>query len=330
MTIAGLGTVGLSATVEYKNGLANAITGLITNYVTFVTGVVATVVSADSAVIVDATTGSTKFTALSNRSSTNLATLGLVKYTQVGTSAASSDLGANVSAFSAITTATVTVSGPAIAAALAANGVSGIYLDAAASACNTKSYTVGSTAANSVSFTNVSATDISAGVNVCINVSGGTTQILTGQMTASLSGVQQTSVTSDFTTASNGMEFLTSNGTTKNAYFVNAAASTSKTTILRIINTGGNAGPLTVSAFDLSGAPYGTVNASLGNLAVRQMATFDSLALETALGLTGATAPGATVKYRVVVSGGLAAYKILNYSKDVVSGSINLAQAQDD
>ena len=60
------------------------------------------------------------------------------------------------------------------------------------------------------------------------------------------------------------------------------------------------------------------------------MATFDSATLEAALGLTGATALAPTTKYRIVVSGGLASFKIINYSKDVPTGAINLSQAQDD
>jgi len=330
ITIAGLGTVGMSATVEYKNGINTVASGVLSNFVTYVTGEVATVLSADGTVVVDATTGSTKFSTTSNRGSTALATLGAVKYTQVGTSAVSAGFANNVSAGDVITTATVTVSGPAIAAAVAANGTSGVFLDAAASACTTKSYTIGSTATNSVTFTSVSLTDISAGVNVCINVSGGTTVITTGAMTASIGGTQVVTVTADFAMSSSALETLTSNGTTKNGYFINASSSTSKTSVLRVVNTGGNASTLTANAYDEAGNSIGTANASLGSIAIRQMLSFTSAQLETALGLTGASAPAATAKYRVVISGGLAAFKILNYSKDVASGSINLSQSQDD
>lgn len=327
-----LNTVAVSATVEYKNGLANAVTGVLSNYVTYVTGMVATVVSADSAVVVDATTGSILFTVTSNRSSTTLATLGAVKYTQVGTSAASAGGANNVSAGDVlgVGSASVTVNGPAIAAALAANGVSGIFLDAAASACTTKSYTISSTGASTVTFTGVSLANISAGVSVCISVAGGNTQITTGQMTASVGGTALANVTADFSTASNALETLSSNGTTKNAYFLNSSSSTTKTSVVRIVNNGGNAGPLTANAYNEAGTLIGTPNASLGNLAVNQMKSLSSAEIETALGLTGASAPAPTAKYRIVISGGLASYKVLNYTKDVVGGSIGLSQAQDD
>lgn len=326
LSISGLNNIDVSATIEYKNGLSNVVSGVNSNYVTYVTGMVATVGPADGDVIVDATTGSLHLSTASNRGSTGLATLGQARYRQVGTSAASAGLANNVSAADVISTATVTVNGPAIAAALAANGTSGIFLDAASSACTTKSYTIGTTAANSVTFTNVALTDISAGVTVCLNVSGSTTTISTGQMTATIGGTQQTSVTADFSTTSNALETLTSNGITKNVYFVNASTSPNKTTVLYVVNSGTNAGTLTANAYNEAGTLIGTANISLGAIAIGQTLTFTSAQLETAIGISS-LAP--TEKYRVVISAGLTALNILNYSKDVASGSLTLAQAHD-
>ncbi len=337
LTIAGLGNVGVSATVEYKNGLDNVVTGVLSNYVTFVTGMVASVITADGNVIVDATTGSIHLTTSSNKGTTGLATLGQVKYTQVGTSAASAGLANNVSAGDVISTATVTVNGPAIAAALAANGTSGIFLDASTSGCTTKSYTIGTTATNSVTFTNVSLTNISAGVWVCLNVSGGTTVIATGQMTATVGGVPQSSVTADFTTTSNALETLTSNGLTRNAYLVNASTSTAKTSIIRLINTGTVAAAFTATAYaEDTGAgdgnpvgftPLGTANSVMGTIEAGGALNLTSAQLESKLGFTPSSN---TSKYRIVFSAGATNTQILNYTQDVATGTVVLSQSGND
>ncbi len=332
---AGQATVGLSATVEYKNGLNNTVTGVLANYVTFTRGMTATVNSAAGSVVVDATSGSDNFDPSTSNKGASLALLGDVQWTQIGSSAADLTNAANVSAGDVITTAFVTVSGPAIAAALAANGNSGVFLQAGlAAACTTRSYTVSASATNSVTFNNVSLTDISAGVSVCLNVSGGTTVIGVGQMTATVSGTAKSSVTADFSaTTGNALETLTSNGTTLNAYMVNASTSAAKTSILRLINTGAVSATFTATAYaeDLGvadGNPVafttlGTANSTLGTVAAGGALNLTSAQLESKLGFT----PSATgSKYRVVISAGTNSATILNYTKDTATGAIVLSQ----
>lgn len=342
LTIGNLNNVAISATVEYKNGLNNTVTGLSTNYVTFVRGVSANITSADGSVIVDATSGSDNFDITSNRASQVLATLGTVTWQAVNTTAADAagvqTTAGSVSAASVVpTTGSVTISGPAVAAAIAANGNSGIFLDAAASACTTKSYTVSASAANSVTFNNVTPAALSAGLNVCINVSGGTTVIGTGQMTASIGGTAAAGVTADFSGASSALETLTSNGTTKNAYLVNASTSASKTSVVRIVNTGAVSAAFTASAFAVddgtgagtavAGTALGTANSALGTIGVGGALSLTSAQLESKLGFTPAS--GST-KYRVVISAGTNAMKVLNFTRDIASGAIVLTQSQDD
>lgn len=335
LTISGLNNVAVSATVEYKAGLSNTVTGLSNSYVTFVRGMSAAINSADGTVVVDATSGSDAFTVASNRGVSALATLGTVQWTMVGTSAVIADGASNVSAGDVLTTASITINGPAIAAALAANGNSGVFLDAAASACTTKSYTVSASATNSVTFNNVSLTNLSAGVNVCINVSGGTTVITTGQFTASVGGVAVTNVTADFSAASSAMETVTANGVSRNAYFINASTSAAKTSVLRIINTGAVSAAFTATAYavddgigggaTVAGVTLGTANSALGTLSAGGALSLTSAQLESKLGFTPSSG---TTKYRVVISAGTDAAEVLNYTKDTATGAIVLSQSQ--
>lgn len=335
LTISGLSNVTVSATIEYKNGVQDVVSGLSFPYVTFTRGMTASVTSADGNVTVDATRGSTLLASTSNKGSTTLATLGFARYRQNGTSAASAGLANNVSAGDVLTTAAVTVNGPALRAGLEANGVSGVFLDAAASACTTRSYTVGSTATNAVTFTNVSLTDISAGVWICLNVSGATSVITTGQLTATLSGTPVASVTSDFSAPSDALEPVISNGAISNAYMVNASTSPAKTSIIRIVNTGGVAAAFTATAYAVDvgvadGAPVaqtvlGTANSALGTIAAGGAVSLTSAQLEEKLGFTPG-APGS--KYRIVISAGTDSMVILNYTRDVATGAVVLSQSQ--
>lgn len=342
ITISGLNNVAVSATIEYKSGLNNAVSGLANNYITFVRGASADINSADGTVVVDATSGSDAFTITSNRGVSGLATLGTVSFggnnlTAADAAGAQTTAG-SMSAGEVLTTASVTVNGPAIAVALAANGNSGIFLSVsggiAGTACVTESYTVSASATNSVTFNNVSLTDLSAGVAVCINVSGNTTVISTGQFTASVGGVAVSNVTADFSAASSALETVTANGSTRNAYFINASTSAAKTSVLRIINTGAVSATFTATAYavDASGdglpvaaTVLGSANSTLGTLAAGGALSLTSAQLESKLGLTPTSG---TTKYRVVISAGTDAMEVLNYTKDTATGAIVLSQSQ--
>lgn len=329
--------VNFSATVEYKNGLSDVASGASGAYITFVNGFTA-VISSGGSIVVDATSGSDNFSAGGGAISTTLASAGLVSWVAVGTSAATATTVGNIGVGDVLGTSSgsITVSGPSVAAALATNGVSGVYLDiSTADSCATKSYTVASTATNSVTFSSITTAHISSvsGLVVCLNVSGASTQIATGALTATVGGGLQTNVTHSFTNDTGSLSTLTQNGTTKNAYFVNASTSTNKTSVIRIVNTGGNSGTVRATAYLLSndgtpvGTATGTANSTIATLAANESISLSSAQLETLLGLTPADT---TTKYRVVFSAGLAGFKVLNYTKDVATGNITLSQAQDD
>jgi hypothetical protein len=332
---AGQATVGVSATVEYKNGLNNTVTGATTNYITFVRGLSADINTAATIVVVDATSGSDNFDPVTSNKGASLALLGTVQWSSAGiTSAANLTNMANVSAADVITTAFVTVNGPAIAAAMAANGNSGVFLEAGlGGACTVRTYKVSASATNSVTFNNIALADIAAGMSVCLNVSGGTTLIGTGAHSATISGTPKSSVTADFTAASNALETVISNGSTANAFMVNASTSAAKTSVVRIINTGAVSAVFTATAYvedpgvgnglPVAKTALGTANSVLGTIEAGGALNLTSAQLESKLGFTPSAG---TSKYRVVINAGTDKVELLNYTKDIATGAIVLSQ----
>ncbi len=112
---------------------------------------------------------------------------------------------------------------------------------------------------------------------------------------------------------------------TRTAWFLSASTSASKTNVLRILNTSNAAGNLTASAHDENGNTLGIANASLGSIAARQMKSYTSAELESALGFTPASP---TAKYRVTFSANVASMELINFTKDIASGNLALVQAQ--
>jgi hypothetical protein len=113
----------------------------------------------------------------------------------------------------------------------------------------------------------------------------------------------------------------------RDALFVNASTSGNKTSVIRLVNLAAQSGNITASAYNEAGNPVGTPNASLGTIASQQMLTFTSAQLEAAIGY----APVAgTAKYRVVFNSDLASFELINFVKDLASGSLTSGQAQID
>ena len=320
ITVSGLTTKTVSAEVSYTNGGVIATTAQVGNYITFARAL-STVVSAPTvAVVVDATSGSDNWAAGSNLT-VGTAEIGHVTYSYNGTTGLNS-AGLTIDASSALNTAVLTVSGPGIAASMA-QGVTGMYLSTV-SGCGATVLTgafTNSASITSVTFAGLTAGDVSAGVFICAVVPGNVV-ITTGQLTATLTGTPSSATrTLDMTAPSNNIANLTANGTTRNAYFVNASTSTAKTSVLRIINRSGISGVLTATAYNEAGTLIGTANSALGTLFANQMMTKTSADIETALGFTPVSA---TAKYSVVISGALPSMEVLNFSKDA-NGTITLS-----
>lgn len=334
------GAIGVSATVEYKSGLNNTVTGAAGNLVSFVRGLSADILSAAGSVIVDATSGSDNFDSVNSNSGASFARLGSFFMDAHGTSATTAGVAGNITLAEALSTASITINGPSLAAALADNDSAGVFLAATGATCSAgfaAGYKYSSKSGSSVTFNNVAPGDIATGLAVCLNVSGGTNVIAAGQHTASITGTAQANVTLDYSAASDKLETVTSNGTTKNAYMVNASTSASKTSVVRMVNTGAVSATFTATAYAVddgtgagaavAGTTLGTANAALGTLAAGGSLSLTSAQLESKLGFTPSS--GST-KYRVVISAGTNAFKVLNFTRDIASGAIVLTQSQDD
>lgn len=113
----------------------------------------------------------------------------------------------------------------------------------------------------------------------------------------------------------------------RNALVVYASSNASKTSVVRVINVSENGVTLAATAYSEAGAIVGTANTSLGGFSARQMRTFTSAQLETAIGYTPLSA---TAKYRVVFTANLPNFEVINYIKNIANGNLTLAQAQID
>lgn len=342
ITISGLNNVGVSATFEYTDGLITTSSNIAGNLVTFVNAFSATYsASTATTAVVDATSGSDNFVNAQNNTQ-GTALLGFLRFDRNADSASTaSNMGTDHLLGEALNagSGSITISGPAIEAMKAAKSSAGLYLTSAATNdCATSiKGAFQATAANSVTFTGLSTANISGGVFVCGVVLSGTTQILTGQIQGQFAGGPVSGVSITFPAAGN-MANIQQNGKSKNAYFVNASTSPSKTSVIRILNNGGVTGTIRASAYlvgdgvtgttpNVAGTAVGTANATIGTLATGESLSLTSAQLEALLGYTPATPQ---TKYRVVFSGGLTDFKVLNYTRDVVGGYITTSQYQDD
>ncbi len=111
----------------------------------------------------------------------------------------------------------------------------------------------------------------------------------------------------------------------RDAFFVNASSSGNKTSVVRLVNVTGQSAALTATAYDGAGTVVGTANASLGTFAAQQTLAFTSAQLESAIGYTPSAG---TAKYRIAFSAKLTNFEVINFTKDVATGNLTLAQAQ--
>ncbi|HUW36068.1 MAG TPA: S8 family serine peptidase [Rhodocyclaceae bacterium] len=114
-------------------------------------------------------------------------------------------------------------------------------------------------------------------------------------------------------------------GVTRSAWFMSASTSSNKNNVLRIVNTSSQAGSLSATVYDENGNPYGRANTLLGAIKPNQMVTYTSAALEGAVGFVPVSP---TSKYRVAFSADLPSMELVNFTRDIATGNLALAQAQ--
>lgn len=121
--------------------------------------------------------------------------------------------------------------------------------------------------------------------------------------------------------------FVDTAASVRNALFVNASTSYNKTSVLRLINTGNDAGSITATAYGENGVVVGQRAASIGILGAQQMLTLTSAQLESLIGYLP-TAP--TAKYRIVFTANLPSFELINFVRDNATGNLALGQSQID
>jgi hypothetical protein len=249
LIVSGAGDVNISGTIEYKDGANNVATALTGPFVTFKKGLSATVSADAAAAVIDVTTGSKKFvtggvvSALAGSVSYKVSDA-TATYTITG-----AELTASITAGAAFVSGTngfsVTIAGPAVGAAATA------YL--ASPTCATPLYIATPASGASVTITGVTATDISAGLLVCLGFDG-TKAISEGQITAAIAknGTETISTNPDFSVASNNMYKFTKNGATVNVNFLTNPAGFQ--TFVRFTNPTSFDGNVLVTAINDDGA----------------------------------------------------------------------------
>lgn len=224
------------------------------------------------------------FVNLSGAVSATLLSAGAVFYRSNG-SGASQALSAAVSAGDVMTTASITVSGASLAAARVTGGN---YLVDATSGCGAgvaiATVTGGAT---SITFTGLTPTQISAGVNVCVQFSG-TTPIAEGSITATLSAAPVTGYSVNTAMSPNTLATITRNGSTTRALNV-PAANNADQAFIRVTNTSGIAGRLYGTLYSQDGVVLGNTNAVLADAATfvqNKTVVFDVATLKGLLGVS--------------------------------------------
>jgi hypothetical protein len=114
---------------------------------------------------------------------------------------------------------------------------------------------------------------------------------------------------------------------TRHALFVNPSTSTNKTSVLRLINLSGSSGSISATAYNEAGTQLGLAGSAVGTLGSQQMLSLTSAQLESAIGFVPSSP---TSKYRIVFSGNLNSFEVVNFIKDVATGNLTLGQDQID
>ncbi len=119
----------------------------------------------------------------------------------------------------------------------------------------------------------------------------------------------------------------TASSSVRNMLVTMPSTNPSRTSVVRLINTTGQSGTLTATAYNESGSVVGMANAAVGVLGPQQMLTFTSAQLESAIGYVPSSA---TARYFIAFNSNLTNLELINFVKETASGNVTLAQAQVD
>lgn len=319
LTISGLGDVGVSGTIEYKDGANNATLALTGPFITFkksVSAAVSTNAAAGTAAnaTIDVTTGSKKFTAATLAGVTTAA-VGSVSYALSTTTSIynASGIAATGAVFvSGSNGFSVTIAGNAVGNAATA------YLSlAAANACAAATY-IATPSGSTVTITGINSTDISAGVTLCLGFNG-TSAISEGQITATITKTAETiAANPDTSVSSPNVYSIPKNGAVKTINFLTNPAGFQ--TFVRFTNPTAFDGNVLVTAINDDGVAGATVWTFPLAKGASQMYPVTYIQAQTGVAAATTVPSGGLIgnKFRLVINADTSDLNVqaLNVSKD--------------
>ena len=157
-------------------------------------------------------------------------------------------------------------------------------------------------------------------MHICFIAPGGTTTINPTTIVANLTATRTTTGKSD-TASANGVS-MQYNGPVQTAFTFNPASNSNQESFLRISNTSGAGGMISISAMDDAGHQAGPVTFNLGANQSIQLSSSDLENGNAAKGLTGSLGHG-TGKWIVTVVGQVGSMEVTNLNRNNSSGTLN-------
>ncbi|MDE2156081.1 MAG: hypothetical protein KGJ32_09360, partial [Xanthomonadaceae bacterium] len=182
---------------------------------------------------------------------------------------------------------------------------------------------VGTVTASQVTFTGVAYSSLNLGTGIlCFTVPAANAQVIDAT-TVSTTAVETRLATGKTNTGSADALPLKYNGPVDVVYTFNPAGNTTQQSFLRISNTGGTGGLVTITGKDDTGAAAaGTVSFTLAPGKSVQLTSDDLQNGNAAKGLTGALGAG-TGKWILTVTGQISAMEVTNLNRNNTSGTVS-------
>ncbi len=182
---------------------------------------------------------------------------------------------------------------------------------------------VGTVTATSATFTGVPYSSLNAGTGIlCFTVPGGNAAVIDATSIATTAVETRVATGKTNSGSGNGMA-MAYNGPVAVVYTFNPAGNTSQQSFLRISNTGGTSGLVTITGKDDSGAAAaGTISMNLASGKSVQLTSTDLQSGNAAKGLTGALGVG-TGKWILTVTGQISGMEVTNLNRNNTSGTVS-------
>ncbi|MDE2309104.1 MAG: hypothetical protein KGJ97_12540 [Xanthomonadaceae bacterium] len=182
---------------------------------------------------------------------------------------------------------------------------------------------VGTVTSSQVTFSGVPYSSLNAGTGIlCFTVPAANAQVIDATSIATSAVVTRTATGKTNSGSGNGLA-MAYNGPVDVVYTFNPAGNTTQQSFLRISNTGGTSGLVTITGKDDMGAAApGTVSMTLASGKSIQLTSDDLQNGNAAKGLTGALGAG-TGKWILTVTGQISGMEVTNLNRNNTSGTVS-------